>query len=120
MGGRIPAAYISLYNLALIAQSAGDHERASELYAEGLGLTVEVGDKANAAYCLEGLAGLMGHREPRLAVRLYGASEVILEDVGAPLYVHAQDRALYEHAVMSCAPDWARQSSKQRSPKAGR
>jgi hypothetical protein len=42
----------------------------------------------------------MGHREPRLAVRLYGASEVILEDVGAPLYVHAQDRALYEHAVM--------------------
>jgi hypothetical protein len=57
MGGRIPAAYISLYNLALIAQSAGDHERASELYAEGLGLTVEVGDKANAAYCLGGWPG---------------------------------------------------------------
>jgi predicted ATPase/DNA-binding CsgD family transcriptional regulator len=100
IGGRIPASYISLYNLALIAQSEGDHKRASELYEEGLALAVEVGDKANAAYCLEGLAGLIGqHGEPRRAVRLYGASEAILETVGAPLYVHAQDRALYERAV---------------------
>jgi predicted ATPase/DNA-binding CsgD family transcriptional regulator/Tfp pilus assembly protein PilF len=100
IGGRIPASYISLYNLALIAQSEGDHKRASELYEEGLALAVEVGDKANAAYCLEGLAGLFGqHGESRRAVRLYGASEATLETVGAPLYVHAQDRALYERAV---------------------
>jgi non-specific serine/threonine protein kinase len=100
IGGRIPASYISLYNLALIAQSEREHKRASELYEEGLALAVEVGDKANAAYCLEGLAGLIGQDgEPRSTVRLYGASEAILETVGAPLYVHAQDRALYERAV---------------------
>lgn len=100
IGGRIPAVYISLYNLALIAQSKGDHKRATELYVEGLGLAVEVGDKANTAYCLEGLVGLVGqYAEPESAVRLYGASEAILETVGAPLYVHAQDRALYERAV---------------------
>jgi predicted ATPase/DNA-binding CsgD family transcriptional regulator len=100
MGGRIPAAYISLYNLALIAQSEGNREQASELYVEGLQLAVEVGDKANVAYCLEGLAGLIGqHGEAERAVRLYGASEALLESIGAPLYVHAQDRALYEKAV---------------------
>ncbi len=100
IGGRIPAAYISLYNLALIARSEGDHERSRELYFEGLELAVEVGDKANVAYCLEGLAGLIGHRgEPGHAARLYGASKAILEAVGAPLYVHAQDRALYEREI---------------------
>jgi predicted ATPase/DNA-binding CsgD family transcriptional regulator len=100
IGGRIPAAYISLYNLALIARSEGDDGRASGLYVEGLNLAVEVGDKANVAYCLEGLAGLIGHHgEPERAVRLYGASEALLESVGAPLYVHAQDRAIYEKAV---------------------
>jgi predicted ATPase/DNA-binding CsgD family transcriptional regulator len=100
IGGRIPAAYISLYNLALIAQSEGNDERASNLYVEGLNLAVEVGDKANVAYCLEGLAGLIGHHaEPERAAQLYGASEALLESVGAPLYVHAQDRAIYEKAV---------------------
>ncbi len=100
IGGRIPAAYISLYNLALIAQSEGDHGRARELYIEGLKLAVEVGDRANVAYCLEGLAGLIGrHGEPERAARLYGASEAALEAVGAPLYVHAQDRALYESEI---------------------
>jgi DNA-binding CsgD family transcriptional regulator len=100
IGGRIPAAYISFYNLALIAQSEGDDRRASEMYVEGLKLAVEVGDKANVAYCLEGLAGLIGqHSGSERAVRLYGASEALLEAVGAPLYVHAQDRILYERAV---------------------
>ena len=92
--------YISLYGLALSSRVRGDHERAEELYAEGLTLAAEAGDKANAAYCLEGLAGLIATRdEPERAARLFGASEALLEAVGAPLYAHAQDRALYEEAV---------------------
>jgi predicted ATPase/DNA-binding CsgD family transcriptional regulator len=92
--------YISLYSLALASHVRGDHEQAAKLYVEGLELAVEAGDKANAAYCLEGLAGLIAARdEPELATRLFGASEALLEAVGAPLYAHAQDRALYDSAV---------------------
>jgi DNA-binding CsgD family transcriptional regulator/Tfp pilus assembly protein PilF len=92
--------YISLYGLALTSRVRGDHERAGKQYIEGLELAVEAGDKANAAYCLEGLAGLIGERgEPDRAARLLGAAEALLEAVGAPLYVQAQDRALYEKAV---------------------
>jgi non-specific serine/threonine protein kinase len=92
---------ISLYNLALEeSRVQGDHERAAQLYVEGLKLAVEMGDKANAAYCLEGLAGLISERgEPERAARLFGASEALLETVGAPRYVQAQARALYERAV---------------------
>jgi DNA-binding CsgD family transcriptional regulator/Tfp pilus assembly protein PilF len=94
---------IALYNLALEeSRVRGDHERAQELYAEGLGLAVQIGDRANAAYCLEGLAGLIAERgEPERATRLFGASEALLEAVGAPRYVQAQARVLYERAVES-------------------
>ena len=93
---------IALYNLALgESQVQGDHERAAELYVEGLRLAVEMGDKANAAYCLEGLGNLISERggEPEHAARLFGASETLLEAVGAPRYVQAQARLPYEHAV---------------------
>jgi non-specific serine/threonine protein kinase len=92
--------YISLYGLALTSRVRGDRERAGEQYIEGLRLAVEAGDRANAAYCLEGLAGLIEERgEPEPAARLFGAAEALLEAVGAPLYVQAQDRALYERSV---------------------
>ncbi len=92
---------IALYNLALEeSRVQGDRERAAELYVEGLKLAVEMGNKANAAYCLEGLAGLIAEGgEPERAARLFGASEAMLEAVGAPRYVHAQNRALYERSV---------------------
>jgi DNA-binding CsgD family transcriptional regulator len=99
IGDRL-SGYISLYNLALLSRAQGDHERAARLYVEGLGLAGEMNDKANAAYCLEGLAMLIAERgEPERAVRLLGASEALLEAVGAPLYAQAQDRASYERAV---------------------
>jgi non-specific serine/threonine protein kinase len=99
VGARLPAC-VSLYNLAFITWARDDHERAAQLYLEGLKLAVEAGDKANVAYCLEGLASLIVERgEPRRAARLFGASEELLETIGAPLYAHAPDRALYERAV---------------------
>jgi DNA-binding CsgD family transcriptional regulator len=91
---------VSLHNLAWTLLLQGHYERAAGLYVEGLGVAVELGDKAGVAYCLEGLAGLISERgEPERAARLFGASEALLEAVGAPLHVQAQDRALYERAV---------------------
>ena len=58
------------------------------------------GDRADIAYCIEGLAELIGERgEPDRVVRLFGASEALLEAVGAPLYVQVQDRTSIERAV---------------------
>jgi predicted ATPase/DNA-binding SARP family transcriptional activator/DNA-binding CsgD family transcriptional regulator len=94
------AGHMAAYNLALLAEAGGDHERAVELHIEGLGFATEVGDMANAAYCLEGLAGVAGARdEPERGARLFGAAEALLETVGGARYVHAQDRVSYEHAV---------------------
>ncbi len=99
IGDRL-SGYISLYNLALASRVLGEHERAAQLYTEGLELAVEVGDKANTAYCLEGLAGLITHSsDPERAARLFGASETLLEAVGAPLYAQVQDRTSVESAV---------------------
>jgi DNA-binding NarL/FixJ family response regulator len=59
-----------------------------------------VGDTADIAYCLEGLAELAGERgEPYRAARLFGASEALLETVGTPLYAYASDRHSVEQAV---------------------
>jgi predicted ATPase/DNA-binding CsgD family transcriptional regulator len=92
--------YISLYSLASSSRALGEDERARQLYIEGLTLAAEAEDKANAAYCLEGVAGLIAERgELERAARLFGASEALLEAVGAPIYAHVQDRTLYEEAV---------------------
>jgi predicted ATPase/DNA-binding CsgD family transcriptional regulator len=92
--------YLAHYNLALASRAGGDHEQALGHYLEGLGLAVEVGDRANAAYCLEGVAGLIATgSEPELAVRLFGASEVWLEALGAPRYAHAEDRVVSKRAL---------------------
>jgi DNA-binding CsgD family transcriptional regulator len=94
------AGHMATYNLALLAEAEGDHGRAVELHAKGLRFATEVGDVANAAYSLEGLAGVAAARgEPERAARLFGASEALLETVGAPRYVHAQDLSSYERAV---------------------
>ena len=67
-----------------------------ELYTEGLGVAAELGDDAGVAYCLERIADLVPVEDQAARkARLYGASEAILETVGAPLYVQLHDRELY-------------------------
>jgi len=91
---------ISLHNLAWVARLMGDYERAAGLYVEGLGVAVELGDKAGVAYCLEGMASLLATGDrPQRKARLFGASEAVLETVGAPLYIQIQDRDLYQRSV---------------------
>lgn len=94
------AGHMSAYNLALLSEAAGEYERAVELHAEGIGFATEVGDMANVAYSLEGLAEVAALRgDPGRAARVYGASEALLETVGGPRYVHARDAASHGHTV---------------------
>jgi DNA-binding CsgD family transcriptional regulator len=66
------------------------------LYVEGLGVAAELGNDAGVANCLEGIADLVSTQDQaERKTRLYGASEAILETVGAPLYVQMHDRELY-------------------------
>lgn len=55
----------------------------ARLYAEALRLAEEIGNTANMAYCLRGLAECSGARgEAEKAARLYGATAAFLEGVG--------------------------------------
>jgi hypothetical protein len=71
------------------------------LFEEGVALSGEVGDRANLAYCLEGLAVVAGVRgEAMRSARLIGAAEGLHEAVGVPVYIYYEpDRSLYEHTV---------------------
>ena len=56
------SAYIGLYNLALMDLSLSDYDNAALLLEEGVTLSEPIGDQANVAYCLEGLAAVAGAR----------------------------------------------------------
>jgi len=91
---------IALHNLAWASQLQAEYERAMALYVEGLAVAAELGDESGIAYCLEGIADLIsteGQAEHK--TRLYGASESILETIGAPLYVQMHDRELYARTL---------------------
>ena len=70
-------------------------------FEEGVALSGEVGDRANLAYCLEGLAVVAGVRgEAMRSARLISAAEGLHEAVGVPVYIYYEpDRSLYEHTV---------------------
>ena len=62
----------------------GDVDEATSLFSEALALAKERGDKRVAAECLQGLAAALGvDADPALGARLFGASEAILEALGA-------------------------------------
>lgn len=100
LGDRL-STYIALYNLAQVALSRGDYNGAVTLFEEGVTLSGEVGDRANLAYCLEGLAVVAGERrEAMRSARFIGAAEGLHEAVGVPVYIYYEpDRSLYEHTV---------------------
>lgn len=75
-------ALIYLGRVAL--QGNGDVDEATALFGEALALAKERGDKRVAAECLQGLAAALGVRgESELAARLFGASEALLDSIGA-------------------------------------
>lgn len=59
---------------------------------------MEVGDKANIAYCIEGLAGVASvGGQAASAARMFGSAEALLQAIGNPVY--DVDRSLYEAMV---------------------
>ena len=99
MGNRI-GIYALLYSLALVAPARGDDTESAGLFGEALRLSVEMGDRGNVAYCLEGLAGIVvTERKLEQAASLWGAAEPLLDGTEAVLYVHTPDRAVHAQAV---------------------
>ncbi len=85
-----------------MARRRGDYESAVGVFAEALRLSVDVGDRSNAAYCLEGVAEVAAEQgQPSRAVRLWGAAATLLATFDPELYPHTPDRARRDAAVAS-------------------
>ena len=93
--------YIATYNLAQMALSAGDHQRAAALLTEAATLSVEMGDRANLAYCFEALATVAGALgQAQRAARLAGAAQALHETLGLPVYgYYAPYRTLHQRTL---------------------
>ena len=87
--------------MSQVALSRGDYNGGVSRFEEGVALSGAVGDGANLAYCLEGLAVVAGVRgEVERSARLIGAAEGLHEAVGVPVYIYYEpDRSLYEDTV---------------------
>jgi hypothetical protein len=66
-----------------VAQARGEGGQARALFAESLSVQKEQGNKQGIAECLAGLAAVA--RSPERAVRLFAATEALLDAVGVPL-----------------------------------
>ena len=93
--------YVALYNLAHLALVRGNLEKAACMLEEGLELSGQTKDRANLTYFLEALAAVEAFRgRAERAAHLLGATEALLEQVGARVYnFYNPDPSLQERAV---------------------
>ena len=78
----------SLVRWGYVARDHGDIAQATTLFAEGLALIAEFGDRRIIALALDGIAGLAStgeHAEAGLAARLFGAAAALRESSGLPV-----------------------------------
>jgi tetratricopeptide (TPR) repeat protein len=88
---------VALTNLGRVALlGGGDLAEAARLFADGLALAKERGDKRVAAECLQGLAAVAGTEgDAAQAARLFGACAGLLDSIGVtptPVEVALNDR----------------------------
>jgi non-specific serine/threonine protein kinase len=77
---------LALNNLGIVALGQGDLARAEMCCKESLRLQRDLNNTYDIADCLVGLAGVAsGQNQPARAARLCGATEVLLESIGAVL-----------------------------------
>src|SRR5918999_4574396 len=89
---------VSLVRLGSAARDQGDTARALALFAEGLALLTELGDRRIIALALDGVAGLaIAWGQPERAARLFGAAAALREASGLP--VDPAGRAAHERDV---------------------
>jgi len=93
---------ISLYDLALARQAAGDLDDAADLLKQGLSLAAEAGDQPGLAYYLEALAAVAAQQDhPERAISLLAAAAALLEAKGSG-WLHAYvPRAPHGESVLA-------------------
>ena len=75
---------ISLYDLAMSSQAAGELTGAAGFLHEGLSVAAEAGDETSVAYYLESLAAVAGQQDnSQRAVRLLSAATAMLQAKGS-------------------------------------
>ena len=100
--GDIRHVAMSLTVAGVSALSQGDSSRAAELFEEDLRLLRELRDKAGIVYGLLGLAGAAALQgQLARAARLWGASEVLREDLSLPLTPMVRNLYDYEGYLAS-------------------
>ena len=87
----------ALNMLGLAAQEEGDPRRAKALFSESLMIFQTAANKADLAYALSGLAGLL--EQPERAAQLLGAAARLLETAAMPM--DALERAHHERTVVA-------------------
>jgi hypothetical protein len=114
--------YVAHYNLALVALSFGDYDGAAPLLEEGVTLSEQIGDRANVAYCLEGLAVVANAQgDAERCARLIGAAQGLHESVGVPVYAYYEPTDHHTRARWPpYAPKWVRRPSRRRGLRDGR
>jgi Tetratricopeptide repeat len=77
---------LSLSNVGHVALDQGDYQAARALLEESLAIRRELGDQFGIPASLEGLAAVVASlREPLGAARIWGATERLRAETGAPL-----------------------------------
>jgi predicted ATPase/transcriptional regulator with XRE-family HTH domain/uncharacterized protein HemY len=87
-----------LHNLGYVAKHRGDYSQAIELFREALAMHSETENQAGIAECLAGVASVftaLGQAEH--GARLFGASEVVREKIGAVLW--PANRIEYDRSI---------------------
>jgi non-specific serine/threonine protein kinase len=98
--GERQATTSALYTLAILARTEGKDEHARNLFEQGLRLSAELGNDADVAHCLEGLASMYGAEGKIVrAARMWGAEEALLEKLEDAVYTYLPDRALHRSQV---------------------
>ena len=88
----------SLVGAAFVARDQGRDEQALTLFAEGLALFSDLGDRRMVALTLEGIAGLAGSwQQAERAARLFAAAAAVQQASGLP--VEPAYRASHERGV---------------------
>jgi non-specific serine/threonine protein kinase len=106
---------VSLVRLGYAARDRGDDARAGALFAEGLALFAELGDRRIIALVLDGVAGLaIAWGQPGRAARLFGTAAALREASGLPVdpavrAAHGRDVAAARAALgeAAFAAGWA-------------
>jgi DNA-binding CsgD family transcriptional regulator len=102
--GERQAISTALYTLATLAQAECDHERARDLFDEGLLVSVELGNETDIVHYLEGLAAVVAAEGGIVrAARLWGAAEALLEQIEVGVHTYVSDCSLHRSRVAARA-----------------